>query len=69
MTEMFGDAWPPMSVPDLAPDDDDDDDLCHCKFYLSAFFMLLLLNIVIDLIAALCTVSPILLLTSTLQFV
>ena len=25
MTEMFGDAWPPMSVPDLAPDDDDDD--------------------------------------------
>ena len=26
MTEMFGDAWPPMSVPDLAPDDDDDDD-------------------------------------------
>ena len=30
MTEMFGEAWPPMSVPDLAPDDDDDDDfLCH----------------------------------------
>ena len=25
MTEMFGEAWPPMSVPDLAPDDDDDD--------------------------------------------
>ena len=24
MTEMFGEAWPPMSVPDLAPDDDDD---------------------------------------------
>ena len=23
---MFGEAWPPMSVPDLAPDDDDDDD-------------------------------------------
>ena len=23
MTEMFGEAWPPMSVPDLAPDDDD----------------------------------------------
>ena len=22
---MFGEAWPPMSVPDLAPDDDDDD--------------------------------------------
>ena len=21
---MFGEAWPPMSVPDLAPDDDDD---------------------------------------------
>ena len=26
MTEMFGETWPPMSVPDLAPDDDDDDD-------------------------------------------
>ena len=25
MTEMFGEAWPPMSVPDLAPDDNDDD--------------------------------------------
>ena len=25
MTEMFGEAWPPMSVPDLAPDYDDDD--------------------------------------------
>ena len=23
---MFGEAWPPMSVPDMAPDDDDDDD-------------------------------------------
>ena len=23
MTEMFREAWPPMSVPDLAPDDDD----------------------------------------------
>ena len=22
--KMFGEAWPPMSVPDLAPDDDDD---------------------------------------------
>ena len=22
---MFGEAWPPMSAPDLAPDDDDDD--------------------------------------------
>ena len=27
MTEMFGEAWPPMSAPDLAPDDDDDDDI------------------------------------------
>ena len=27
MTEMFGEAWSPMSVPDLAPDDDDDDQL------------------------------------------
>ena len=23
MAEMFGKAWPPMSVPDLASDDDD----------------------------------------------
>ena len=27
MTEMFGEAWSPMSVPDLAPDDDDDSSL------------------------------------------
>ena len=27
MTEMFGEAWSPMSVPDLAPDDDDDCDV------------------------------------------
>ena len=26
MTEMFGEAWSPMSVPDLAPDDDDDNE-------------------------------------------
>ena len=26
MTEMFGEAWSPMSVPDLAPDDDDETD-------------------------------------------
>ena len=26
MTEMFGEAWSPMFVLDLAPDDDDDDD-------------------------------------------
>ena len=24
MTEMFGEAWSPMSVPDLATDDDDE---------------------------------------------
>ena len=24
MTEMFREAWSPMSAPDLAPDDDDD---------------------------------------------
>ena len=32
MTEMFGEAWSPMSVPDLAPDDDNDDSIlasCH----------------------------------------
>ena len=26
MTEMFGEAWSPMSVSNLAPDNDDDDD-------------------------------------------
>ena len=31
MTEMFGEAWSPMSVPDLAPDDDDDDMLFTIK--------------------------------------
>ena len=25
---MFGEAWSPMSVPDLAPDDDDDEIPC-----------------------------------------
>ena len=32
MTEMFGEAWSPMSVPDLAPDDDDDDSLDLTSF-------------------------------------
>ena len=38
MTEMFGEAWPPMSVPDLAPDDDDDDNgqQSSCKRYRTA---------------------------------
>ena len=34
MTEMFGEAWPPMSVPDLAPDDDDDDVNKFVLFYI-----------------------------------
>ena len=53
MTEMFGEAWPPMSVPDLAPDDDDDSGgfcslltpsrLFHCfVFYLFFFYSPLL---------------------------
>ena len=29
---MFGEAWSPMSVPDLAPDDDDDDDSMYRLF-------------------------------------
>ena len=36
MTEMFGEAWSPMSVPDLAPDDDDDNILL---FYFFLFFL------------------------------
>ena len=32
MTEMFGEAWSPMSVPDLAPDDDDDRHGDDCEF-------------------------------------
>ena len=31
MTEMFGEAWSPMSVPDLAPDDDDESILADHK--------------------------------------
>ena len=47
MTEMFGEAWSPMSVPDLAPDDDDDLILSailphlvlfHLQFYLTLYY-------------------------------
>ena len=37
MTEMFGEAWSPMSVPDLAPDDDDDDDDKTIPFSVSSY--------------------------------
>ena len=37
MTEMFGEAWSPMSVPDLAPDDDDDDSKRVSKNYFKLF--------------------------------
>ena len=33
MTEMFGEAWSPMSVPDLAPDDDDDSSVFSSFFF------------------------------------
>ena len=33
MTEMFGEAWPPMSVPDLAPDDDDDPRMGNIPYF------------------------------------
>ena len=33
MTEMFGEAWSPMSVPDLAPDDDDEFILSYLPNY------------------------------------
>ena len=39
MTEMFGEAWPPMSVPDLAPDDDDDLLLLEFKSMLLKFII------------------------------
>ena len=35
MTEMFGEAWSPMSVPDLAPDDDDDKEGRQKKEYIN----------------------------------
>ena len=38
MTEMFGEAWSPMSVPDLAPDDDDDDIEGYVKSMLSTTY-------------------------------
>ena len=37
MTEMFGEAWSPMSVPDLAPDDDD----IYIYIYIYSIFMLI----------------------------
>ena len=43
MTEMFGEAWSPMSVPDLAPDDDDDIlFLYRYKFIFHSFFFFIL---------------------------
>ena len=42
MTEMFGEAWSPMSVPDLAPDDDDD--VCVCV-YIYIYIYIYLYNI------------------------
>ena len=45
MTEMFGEAWPPMSVPDLAPDDDDDDDNDDCTLKWLDNFLYLLINL------------------------
>ena len=52
MTEMFGEAWPPMSVPDLAPDDDDDSDLI-VTFYRFGRKRILLFSTVGHLISAL----------------
>ena len=48
MTEMFGEAWSPMSVPDLAPDDDDDDDHKRSKFRMN-FCRLLITDRISDL--------------------
>ena len=39
MTEMFGEAWSPMSVPDLAPDDDDDDTLFKYKMFVKITYI------------------------------
>ena len=38
---MFGEAWSPMSVPDLAPDDDDDDDFYYYLFRSFCCFVIL----------------------------
>ena len=40
MTEMFGEAWSPMSVPDLAPDDDDDVSVHACRVMTAHFHYL-----------------------------
>ena len=43
MTEMFGEAWSPMSVPDLAPDDDE---TCRqCSTFSHLIPMLLCVNV------------------------
>ena len=39
MTEMFGEAWSPMSVPDLAPDDDDDIYIYISSIYISIYIL------------------------------
>ena len=41
MTEMFGEAWSPMSVPDLAPDDDE---FINAKLELALDLTILLLK-------------------------
>ena len=45
MTEMFGEAWSPMSVPDLAPDDDDE---LLIEIYLVFFFFFFFFSIWIE---------------------
>ena len=48
MTEMFEEAWPPMSFPDLAPDDDNDDYMFsnfRCFNYHELFPCLGILNV------------------------
>ena len=58
MTEMFGEAWSPMSVPDLAPDDDD----IYIYIYIYIYrrtcgFEIFLLNYVYHLIKPIFTKS------------
>ena len=51
---MFGEAWSPMSVPDLAPDDDDDDEL---KYMTSEAAVIIAVVLLLSLFVTVAVVS------------
>ena len=53
MTEMFGEAWSPMSVPDLAPDDSN---MCVCAVSPSCFAMVIAFRIFCVAMVCVCRI-------------